>query len=106
MCTSKKIKKEKQLAKYSKALSHPTRIAILNFLASLDTCYFGDIHNELPIAKATVSQHLTELKNSGLIDGTIEYPKVKYCINRKKWHKAKELYCKFFENANFKKCNC
>jgi len=57
----------------------------------MDSCYFGDIHNELPIAKATVSQHLKELKNAGLIQGEIETPKVKYCINRENWKKHKRF---------------
>ena len=57
------------IAKFARALGHPARIAVLEYLASLDSCFFGDIHNELPIAKATVSQHLKELKNAGLIQG-------------------------------------
>ena len=61
-----------QLARFAKAMGHPARITILQFLASMDSCYFGDIHNELPIAKATVSQHLKELKEAGLIQGEIE----------------------------------
>ena len=60
-----------QLARFAKAMGHPARITILQFLASMDSCYFGDIHNELPIAKATVSQHLKELKDAGLIQGGI-----------------------------------
>ena len=86
------------LAKFAKALGHPTRIEILKFLASLDCCYFGDIHNELPIAKATVSQHLKELKEAGLIQGEIEAPKVKYCINRKNWQLAKDYFEEFFSS--------
>jgi N-acetylglutamate synthase-like GNAT family acetyltransferase/DNA-binding HxlR family transcriptional regulator len=89
---------EISIARYAKALGHPARIAILRYLASLDTCCFGDIHKELPIAKATVSQHLAELKNSGLITGTIEPPKVSYCINKEKWAEAKELFGLFLES--------
>ena len=85
-----------QLARFAKAMGHPARITILNFLASLDSCYFGDIHNELPIAKATVSQHLKELKDAGLIQGEIETPKVKYCINRENWEKAQAYFETFF----------
>lgn len=84
------------IAKYSKALGHPARIAILNYLASLDTCFFGNICNELPIANSTVSQHLDELKKAELIQGTFEPPKVKYCINKENWKKAKIVYEKFF----------
>ncbi len=85
-----------QLARFAKAMGHPARITILQFLASLDSCYFGDIHNELPIAKATVSQHLKELKDAGLIQGEIETPKVKYCINRENWLKAQAYFDTFF----------
>lgn len=79
---SEKTDKDEQIARIAKAMSHPTRVAILNFLAKQTTCYFGEINEELPIAKATVSQHLKELKSAGLIQGEIEAPKVKYCINR------------------------
>lgn len=87
---------QEQLARFAKALGHPARIAILHFLAKRDTCYFGDIHEELPIAKATVSQHLKELKEAGLIQGEVEPPKVKYCINRANWKLARALFRDFF----------
>ena len=83
MCNKKYTQQEEQRARVAKALGHPARIVILKFLASQDSCFFGDIHEVLPIAKATVSQHLTELKNAGLIQGEIQPPKVKYCINQK-----------------------
>ena len=73
---------QERIARYAKAMGHPARMAILQFLAGRETCFFGDIHEELPIAKATVSQHLKELKEAGLIQGEIEAPKVRYCINR------------------------
>ncbi len=72
----------------------------MHFLAKQKTCYFGDIHEELPIAKATVSQHLKELKNAGLIQGEVETPKVKYCINRKNWQLARELFKEFLSNVS------
>ena len=59
--------KTETLARFAKALGHPARIAIMKFLAKQKTCYFGDIHEELPIAQATVIQHLKELKDAGLI---------------------------------------
>ena len=62
---------QEQIARFAKAMGHPTRMAILAFLAKQDSCFFGDIHEELPIAKATVSQHLKELKEAGLIQGEI-----------------------------------
>ena len=86
-----------QLARFAKAMGHPARITILQFLASLDCCYFGHIHHELPISKATVSQHLKELKDAGLIQGEIETPKVKYCINKENWEKAQQFFTVFFE---------
>lgn len=76
---------EEQIARFAKAMGHPARMAILRFLAAQDSCFFGDIHEVLPIAKATVSQHLKELKDAGLIQGEIETPKVRYCINHANW---------------------
>jgi len=86
------------LARIAKAMGHPARIAILKYLETLDTCCFGDINKELPIAKATVSQHLSELKDAGLITGTIEPPKVNYCIDKENWEKAKKLFNTFFND--------
>ncbi|HLP06038.1 MAG TPA: winged helix-turn-helix domain-containing protein [Paludibacter sp.] len=94
------------IARYAKAMGHPTRIEILRFLASLDSCYFGDIHNELPIAKATVSQHLKELKDAGLIQGEIETPKVRYCIDRANWEKAQSYFEQFFSLQHGKSFCC
>ena len=98
--------RQEQLARFAKAMGHPARIAILHFLAKQQTCYFGDIHEELPIAKATVSQHLKELKDAGLIQGEVEAPKVKYCINRDNWLLAKELFDGFLEQCLCKKGGC
>lgn len=95
-----------QLARFAKAMGHPARITILNYLASLDCCFFGDIHNELPIAKATVSQHLKELKDAGLIKGEIETPKVKYCIDQNNWVKAQALFESFFIAVKDEKVCC
>lgn len=98
--------RQEQLARFAKAMGHPARIAILQFLAKQDTCYFGDIHEELPIAKATVSQHLKELKDAGLIQGEVEAPKVKYCINRDNWQLAKELFGGFWSQCQCKREGC
>ena len=97
---------QEQLARFAKAMGHPARIAILQFLAAQDTCYFGDIHEELPIAKATVSQHLKELKEAGLIQGEVEAPKVRYCINRDNWALARELFDGFLTRGLSKKEGC
>ena len=85
-----------QLARFAKAMGHPARITILQFLASLDTCYFGDIHNELPIAKATVSQHLKELRDAGLIHGEIDGLKINYCVCASGIEKFMALFNSFF----------
>lgn len=90
---------QEQIARFAKAMGHPARIAILNFLARRNECYFGNIHEVLPIAKATVSQHLSELKDAGLIQGTIEPPKVKYCIDPDNWYLAKKLFSEFLEDC-------
>jgi ArsR family transcriptional regulator, arsenate/arsenite/antimonite-responsive transcriptional repressor len=87
--------KQKQLARFSKALGHPVRIYILEMLAAQACCYSGDLSEQLPIAKSTLSQHLKELKNAGLIQGEIESPKIKYCLNRQNWEIAKNLYKDF-----------
>ena len=97
---------QEQIARFAKAMGHPARMAILQFLAKQTTCYFGDIHEELPIAKATVSQHLKELKEAGLIQGEIETPKVKYCINRENWQLAQQLFNDFFGQTLCKKSCC
>lgn len=98
--------KQEQVARFAKAMGHPARIAILQFLAKQTQCYFGDIHEELPIAKATVSQHLKELKDAGLIQGEVETPKVKYCINRDNWRLAQELFVEFLGQCEYKKESC
>ena len=89
--TNKYDKDDEELARYAKAMGHPARIAILRFLLSRDSCFFGAIHDVLPISKATVSKHLSELKEAGLIQGEIQPPKVKYCINKENWAYAKQI---------------
>jgi ArsR family transcriptional regulator len=94
MITSKNKKyttEQTDLARFAKALGHPVRIAILELLNSQACCYHGDMAEELPIAKSTLSQHLNELKDAGLIQGTITPPTVKYCINRENYAVAKTL---------------
>ena len=75
--------KEQELAAFAKALAHPARIAILKVLAQKNECICGEIVEVLPLAQSTVSQHLKELKNAGLINGTIDGPRSCYCINWK-----------------------
>lgn len=80
-----------QLATICKALAHPARVAILRFLAGTNECFCGDIVSHLPLAQATVSQHLKELKQAGLIQGTVVGQRVCYCINHTEWKKAQQL---------------
>ena len=82
---------QEQMARFAKALGHPVRIAILQLLNTQSCCYHGDMAEELPIAKSTLSQHLNELKDAGLIQGTITPPSVKYCIHKEHWKLAKKL---------------
>ena len=89
-----------ELAQFAKALSHPTRIEILNYLESQSCCFTGDLVDILPLAQSTISQHLKELKRVGLIQGELKPPKIKYCINKEKWKKAKVLLLKFFDSMN------
>ena len=89
---------QEKLARYAKALSHPVRVFVMDFLANnLDKCcYSGDMAEELPIARSTLSEHLKELKKAGLIQGEINPPYIKYCINRENWDEAKLLLSRFF----------
>tara|TARA_R110001592_G_scaffold232725_5_gene490155 strand:- start:517 stop:837 length:321 start_codon:yes stop_codon:yes gene_type:complete len=84
------------LAKFAKALSHPTRIAILKHLENQSCCFTGDLTAIFPLAQSTVSQHLKELKNAGLIQGELKLPKIKYCIHQENWKLAKTLFQQFF----------
>jgi len=88
---------EKQLARFAKALSHPVRVYICDILSKQSCCYSGDLAAEVPIARSTLSQHLKELKNSGLIQGEITPPKIKYCLNKENWAEAQRLFKDFFK---------
>lgn len=90
---------QERLARLAKAMGHPTRIAILEFLAKRNECFFGEIHEVLSVSKPTVSQHLSELKDAGLIQGTIEPPKVRYCLNCDNWKEAKTLFTSLFDEC-------
>lgn len=90
---------QEKIARYGKALSHPVRIFILDYLANNieKCCYSGDMAEELPIARSTLSEHLKELKKAGLIQGEINPPYIKYCINRENWEEAKLMFSAFFK---------
>jgi DNA-binding transcriptional ArsR family regulator len=97
--------KDNRIAKYAKALGHPARVAILNLLIKREACVCGDIVDELPLSQSTVSQHLKELKDAGLIKGDIDGAKVCYCIDEKEWETAKSHLNSFFSSfVNKNKC--
>lgn len=97
--------KQNKIAKYTKALAHPARIAILELLTKKQSCICGDIVDDLPLSQSTVSQHLKELKAAGLIKGEIDGVKVCYCIDEKEWESAKTYLTSFFAvYTNKNKC--
>ena len=81
-----------RLARYAKAMGHPVRMYVLELISRQSCCYSGDLSEELPIAKSTLSQHLKELKAAGLIQGEIEAPKIKYCLHKENWKEAQQLF--------------
>jgi len=87
---------QRKAARYAKAMGHPVRLYVLELLSKQSCCYSGDLTEVLPIAKSTLSQHLKELKEAGLIQGEIEAPKIKYCLNKKNWEEAKLLVKNIF----------
>jgi len=100
-------KEQEQLARFAKALGHPIRVAILQMLSKQTCCYHGDMSEILPVAKSTLSQHLKELKESGLIQGKIAPPMVLYCIHKKNWALAKSLFNSLLtEEENCSEENC
>ena len=94
--------KEQDLAKFAKALAHPARIAILKVLAQRTECICGEIVEILPLAQSTVSQHLKELKNAGLISGTVDGPRSCYCINWRAFEKFNHEFNWLFNNLKSK----
>jgi len=97
--------KDNKIATYAKALAHPARVAILQLLLKKQACICGDIVDEIPLSQSTVSQHLKELKEAGLIKGEIEGKKVCYCINEEEWALAKSYMSGFFATVvNKDKC--
>jgi len=89
--------KQELVSKFSNALAHPVRVAILQQLSKQSSCFHGDMAEVLPIANSTLSQHLKVLREAGLIQGEIEAPKTKYCINKENWNLAKGLMIGFFD---------
>jgi predicted transcriptional regulator len=88
---------QNELASIAKAFSHPARVAILQHLLAANACINGDLVEELGLAQATISQHLRELKDIGIINGTIEGVSVSYCINPTRWAEVKEVFNQIFD---------
>lgn len=98
--------KQNSIATLAKALGHPARVAILDYLLKVDTCICGDIVNELPLAQPTVSQHLKELKNAGLIKGEVEGNRICYCIDQKVLQKLQQYFASMALKLEKNKNNC
>lgn len=88
---------QRKVARYAKAMGHPIRMYVLELLSDQSCCYSGDLTEILPVVKSTLSGHLKELKNAGLIQGEIEGPKIKYCINKENWEEAQQLFRKYLK---------
>lgn len=95
---------QNELASLAKALGHPARVAIIEYLANSNSCVCGDIVDVIPLAQATVSQHLKELKQAGLIQGSIEGNTICYCINGETWKKFSAMLEPLFEKAKSPSC--
>lgn len=97
---------DQELAEFAKAIAHPARIAILKVLAEKNSCICGEIVEVIPLAQATVSQHLKELKNAGLIQGSISGPKSCYCLNHSKFIKFQEAFNALFLHLESQNNTC
>lgn len=95
-----------ELAKFSKVLSHPARLAILKFLAESKTCISGDISDFIPLGRTTVSQHLKELRNLELIKGEIDGLKINYCLDTRKIMKFTDMFESFFKEIRTAEIQC
>lgn len=98
-------KRQNDIANMAKALAHPARIAILQYLVKKNACVCGELVDELGLAQATTSQHLKELKRAGIIQGAIEGVNVCYCLNPKVWKQCRELFGSFFKDITLTE-NC
>jgi len=99
-------KQQNDLANMAKAIAHPARIAILQYLLKSNACVCGSLVEELGLAQPTISQHLKELKNAGLIQGTVEGTSVCYCINPKVWNEYKQVLSALFKEMEVSSSCC
>ena len=98
--------RDNRVAKYAKALSHPARVAILRLLLKKQSCICSEIVDELPLSQSTVSQHLKELKEAGLIKGDIDGPRTCYCVDEAEWAQASKQMAEFLNLTAAKKPGC
>ena len=98
--------KQNELAILAKAIGHPARIAIIEYLLKADACICGDIVNEIGLAQPTISQHLKELKNAGVIKGNIEGTAICYCIDEKAFSRLQAFFTFISNKLEKKKNNC
>jgi DNA-binding transcriptional ArsR family regulator len=99
-------KQQNEIAIMAKAIAHPARVAILQYLVKKSACVCGDLIDETGLAQPTTSQHLKELKNAGIIQGTVEGTSVCYCINLKVWKQYKDLFNSFFKEVSIQEKCC
>lgn len=97
---------QNEVATAAKALAHPARVAIIEYLLATNACINGDLVKELGLAQATISQHLRELKDIGIIQGSIEGTRMNYCINPERWNEIRSLFTGIFEQFNIDGEHC
>ena len=97
---------QNKISLFAKAFGHPARVAILQHLFKIDTCICGDLVNEIGLAQPTISQHLKELKNLGLIKGNVEGTSVCYCIDKENWTEMKKLMTNFLDQDLSNSTDC
>lgn len=95
-----------ELARFTKVLSHPARLAILQYLAETKTCISGDISDQLPLSRSTVSQHLKDLKELGLIRGEIDGLKINYCLCSSEINRLLKIFSDFFDQIKEVEISC
>lgn len=97
-------KRQNRIATLAKAFDHPARVAIIEYLLSNETCICNDLVDELPLSQSTISQHLKELKEIGIIKGEVEGPKLNYCIDAQVWEEARDIFINLFSKLVPKSC--
>jgi predicted transcriptional regulator len=99
-------KQQNEIASMARAVAHPARVAILQYLVKKNACVTNNLIDEFGLAQPTISQHLKELKNAGIIQGTVEGTSICYCINPKVWKQYKDLFNTFFKDINLELTHC